>query len=330
MEQLNDTVSALVNDPRMRPLLEKMLAHEDRVLKGGGWHVEGQYDGRPFGWEWYEVQIMPAYLNQLVASGAVSVVGKSNKHTDYRLTDPELVRKGLAGEIGGEAVTTGNGALDAAMVGLFQPVIGYEDVKTVFLAAIESPLPVHILLEGPPACAKTLFLMETGRLPGARYAVGGSSSKAGLTDLLFAYKPRYLLVDELETIDNPGDYSVLLTLMESGLVVETKYHRTHSIRLDTRVFAACNDSSKLAPALLSRFKPTPIRLREYTPDEFRAIVAKILTLREGFSEDFAKAAATATLQLGSRDVRYAVNLARLARGDEAKLVAIADILRKRR
>jgi Holliday junction DNA helicase RuvB len=274
---------------------------------------------------------MPVYLSQLVQAGVLSVVGKSNKHTEYRLTDPDLVRQALAGEIPEDE------ALPRAVpdwmrddgVSIFDPIEGYEDVKALFVQSVLSPRPTHVLLEGPPASAKTLFLMCLGDLPGAMYAVGGSSTKAGLADLLFAKRPSYLLVDELETIDDVGDYSVLLTLMESGLVTETKYRRRNAIRLDTRVYAACNASAKLPPALLSRFKPTPIRLREYTPDEFRTVTVAVLVKREGVDPALAAKVADATLRLGSRDVRFAVNLARLA-PHETSLETVLETLRRRR
>jgi Holliday junction DNA helicase RuvB len=38
---------------------------------------------------------------------------------------------------------------------LFDSVIGYDDVKRLFSMSIESDKPVHILLVGPPASAKT-------------------------------------------------------------------------------------------------------------------------------------------------------------------------------
>src|SRR5690349_10298760 len=41
---------------------------------------------------------------------------------------------------------------------IFEDVIGYDDIKRVFRMALESNEPIHILLIGPPASAKTLFL----------------------------------------------------------------------------------------------------------------------------------------------------------------------------
>ena len=223
------------------------------------------------------------------------------------------------------------GAYAEILTTLFDPIVGYDDVKWLLRKAVMTDEPVHVLLEGPPASAKTLFLMEIARLPGAEFALGGTSTKAGLTDLLMVYKPRYLLVDEIETIDNQRDYASLLHLMENQEVIETKYHRRERMPLKTWVFAAGNDASRLPPALLSRFggKAGVVHFKEYTSAEFLGIAANVLVKREGAPRDFAKRVATATLDLGSRDVRLSVRIGRLATTEE-DLAKVVDVLRRRR
>ena len=41
----------------------------------------------------------------------------------------------------------------------FQNIIGYDDIKKIFKMSLNSDKPVHILLVGPPASAKTLFML---------------------------------------------------------------------------------------------------------------------------------------------------------------------------
>ena len=79
---------------------------------------------------------------------------------------------------------------------IFSVIIGYDDLKEMFLRSLTSSKPTHILLWGPPASAKTLFLQELNRLPRSRYALGGSSTKAGIARYLIDYKPLFLLIDE--------------------------------------------------------------------------------------------------------------------------------------
>ncbi len=317
MDPFLQDILELAHSETYGPILAKLLAYEDDIVAKGGWHADGTIDGRPWGWEWYEVKVTPGHLMHLAHMGVVSVMMKSNRHTTYRLTDPEAVRKALRGEIA-QRPTPDEPGTAALPEDFFAPIIGYDDVKDLFRMALTADKPVHVLLEGPPASAKTLFLMEVGRLPRAVVALGGTSTKAGLTDLLLTYRPRYLLLDEIETIDSARDYAALLHLMENQEVVETKYRRLARMPLTAWVFAAGNDVSKLPPALLSRFGGPKgvIRFRGYTSAEFVDVASAVLRTREGAPEDFAEKVATATLDLGSKDVRLAVRLVRMCRNKE--------------
>ena len=61
-----------------------------------------------------------------------------------------------------------------------------------------SDKPVHVLLVGPPASAKTLFMLECMKLQRSYFTLGSHSTKSGMIDYLFANRPRYLIVDEIE------------------------------------------------------------------------------------------------------------------------------------
>jgi hypothetical protein len=43
---------------------------------------------------------------------------------------------------------------------VFSRIEGLDDIKEMMLRALESLERVHILLTGPPACAKSLFMLE--------------------------------------------------------------------------------------------------------------------------------------------------------------------------
>jgi len=62
---------------------------------------------------------------------------------------------------------------------LFDDVIGFDDVK-VFRMSIDADKPVHILLVGPPASAKSLFMSSLTSLERCYYAAGSSSTKSGI------------------------------------------------------------------------------------------------------------------------------------------------------
>jgi Holliday junction DNA helicase RuvB len=78
---------------------------------------------------------------------------------------------------------------------LFDDIIGHGDVKMLFRMALNSHEQVSILLSGPPASAKTMFLESLGKLKSSYFVDGTSTTKSGLIDCLFLNNPKYLLID---------------------------------------------------------------------------------------------------------------------------------------
>ena len=132
---------------------------------------------------------------------------------------------------------------------LFDDIVGFEDVKSLFEMAIKDERPVHLLLCGPPSSGKSLFMSSLTKLERSYYAVGSSSTKSGIFDYLFEHRPRYFIVDELEKM-NKKDQTSLLNLMESGILSELKHNQQRSTQLKTWVFASCNSTDRLLPPCL--------------------------------------------------------------------------------
>jgi DNA replicative helicase MCM subunit Mcm2 (Cdc46/Mcm family) len=109
-------------------------------------------------------------------------------------------------------------------------------VKDLFEMAMHAERPVHLLLCGPPASAKSLFIRSLTKLERSYYAVGSSSTKSGIFDYLSEYRPRYFIVDELEKM-NRKDQTSLLNLMESGILSDLKHNQKRLTQLKTSVFA---------------------------------------------------------------------------------------------
>lgn len=63
---------------------------------------------------------------------------------------------------------------------LFDSAVGFDDIKEIFQLSINADKPVHILLVGPPASAKSLFISCLAKLERSYYAVGSSSTKSGI------------------------------------------------------------------------------------------------------------------------------------------------------
>jgi len=198
---------------------------------------------------------------------------------------------------------------------MFEEIVGYEKVKEILIKSLKSTKPVNILLVGPVATGKTLFLLEiVSKVNGVRYTVGSSTTKAGLEDYLIRYKPSILVIDELDKM-NIEDMNVLLSVMETGIVSRLKYGKTEKVRLNLRVYAAANSTKNIPKELLSRFEV--ISLPEYSEDEFKEVVVQILTKQEGKDEELAKHIAKVVWNdLASKDVREAIRLARLCENKE--------------
>jgi len=312
-------------NPEYAELLERIAEFEEPRLPE--LYPRGTY----LGFEWHEVQARPAALNRLVVEGILKVTLKTHSATHYTLADPEETKKALEmleeGAVG-EAESAEPGPLEVPE-DLFGIIVGYDDVKELILRSLRSERPVHFLLVGPPASAKTLFLLELSKVPGAAYALGSSSTKAGLAELLLEQRPRILLVDELDKVANMKDYAALLSLMETGIVSETKYKRRREARLGTRVFASANRTDGLPPELLSRF--AVLRFREYDEAAFREVAERVLVGREGADPELARYLAERCLrELGTRDPREAVRLARLCRTKEDVDRVVGILLRYRR
>ena len=111
--------------------------------------------------------------------------------------------------------------------------------------SIKTEEPVHILLIGPPASAKTMFIRSMmTKLNSSYFTDGGNSTKAGMLEYIFKNKPKYLLIDGIDKMSTK-DQTFLLNLMETGMVSETKHGKIRSEVLKTWVIASSNNISNI-------------------------------------------------------------------------------------
>jgi len=196
---------------------------------------------------------------------------------------------------------------------LFNNIVGYNDVKKLFRMSLSSEKPVHVLLVGPPASAKTLFMLECIKLERSFFTLGSHSTKSGMIDYLFKDRPRYLIVDEIEHMPMK-DQTALLSLMETGIIAETKYQKTRNTQMKTWVFATSNGTERMLTPLLSRF--IVLHFKQYRYENFREIAVHILA-QEGISSEIASACADAVwLKMKSKDIRDCIKIGRLAKMKE--------------
>lgn len=192
----------------------------------------------------------------------------------------------------------------------FENIIGHDDIKFIFNKALQSEKPIHILLIGNPGSAKTMFLTEIMNiLKQSYFTVGSNTSRAGLTNQLFERRPKFLLIDELDKMNN-SDQTSLLHLMERGIISETKINKTRQMELHSWVFATANNCGKIIEPLISRF--VVLEIREYTFEEFTEIAVSRLR-EEHISKPIAITIAEKVWrELGSKDFRDVIKIARLA------------------
>jgi len=259
------------------------------------------------GWSWRHVRIWPATLCRLFKDGYLENVFRSNSYTGYRLSEKgrELVLASRETESPNQPEPKLN-LPDT----LFADIIGHEEVKELLTATLLAEKPVHVLLTGPPALAKTLFLWDIEQTFGEKaiWLVGSATSKAGLWDLVAEREPRILLIDEIDKM-NAVDMAALLTMMEGGRLVRAKRGRELDIHNPLKVIAASNRMEKLSPELRSRFAVR--KLNPYSRSEFLAVVKGVLVRKESLSSELAEEIAR-KLDGRSQDVRDAIRIARLA------------------
>lgn len=298
-----------IKNPEMRDYLQKIVDFEEKTLK--------EYETNPIFkglnqtpyWEWSSIP-MPWYkVKDLLLAEVVEKFGKKY----YILKDRDSVKKALEEyQVYEEIGETSPEKIEEIPIDIFSVIEGYDDVKKLFSMSVETKEPTHILMIGPPASCKTVFLLEVGRLKDAFYFLGGSTTKVGMIDQLFTLKPQYVLLDEADKM-NKEDFTALLSLMETGIVKEVKHNKTREMVLSSKVYAACNVEN-LPPELLSRFQ-FKLHFKPYTKEEFIRVAKNVLVKRENKDEDLSNYIALAVSNL-TRDVRDCIGIARISKTKE--------------
>src|SRR5215207_623604 len=198
---------------------------------------------------------------------------------------------------------------------IFNNIYGRDDIKQIILMALKAQQPVHVLLTGEPGCGKTQFLENVKGYyeDKAYFTIGAHSTKAGMLDYLFDRRPRLLLIDEIEHMP-AKDQAVLLSLMQSQVISETKYRKTRQTQLKCSVFTTSNSTKKMLDPLLSRF--VVIKVGKYSCEEFKEVAMKVLMERESMEdENLARAIVNKVWQKSSdnANIRNVIKIARLTK-----------------
>lgn len=280
-------------------------------------------------WENTDVSVHPNRLYQLELNGFLDRVFDSNSKTLYTVTDIESIES-IVEEIDAKYDDDTRVVMhefpteeELSDMGVFDDVVGYEEVKFLMRRAMSSDNIVNIVLFGPPGSAKTVFLMSIDKLPGSIYISGSPTSGAGFYDEMFEKEPRYMAIDEIDNMDKEHQ-KALSDYTSEGILVETKgNNKKRRMRTNTHTFAAANRPEDILPEIEDRF--IDIHFDPYTRDEFIEVCEHILPKNEGKSKEESKMIGEAVWELEGRgDVRKAIQTARLSDGDPERILGVLD------
>jgi replication-associated recombination protein RarA len=99
-----------------------------------------------------------------------------------------------------------------------------------------------VLLTGPPASSKTVFILELLDYSKVKaYFVDGTTeSGMGIVDYLFDHTDlKFLLIDEIDKLSKK-DQKLLLNVMETGILSDVKAKRTKSARQTHMHLSICH------------------------------------------------------------------------------------------
>jgi holliday junction DNA helicase RuvB len=210
---------------------------------------------------------------------------------------------------------------------IFESISGNDNEKWAFKRALEAAEPVHILLVGPLGIGKTRFLkaIQKEYEDKSYFALSNAATSAGIINQCFVTTPRYLLLDEIEHLSQSAQASIL-SLLQDGVLTETKVSKTRSIEFKCSVFATCNSIKKLKEPLVSRFMV--IEMGEYNQEEFVRVSIEQLKKR-GVDENFAWFIASEVWKLpeSQRNIRECVRLSNLCT-DEADVLKMLKVIKR--
>jgi Holliday junction DNA helicase RuvB len=155
----------------------------------------------------------------------------------------------------------------------FEHIQGYDDIKDIVKRALDAEDNYNLLFIGPPASAKTLFLIGIIEYKKGEY-FDGSNTTNRILDILDEKRPKIICIDELDKMPRQFQEK-LLNFMESGHIKVDQMRKKYDFKIKgAKVFAACNEISRLSRPLQSRFRR--LHLTSYTEQQFLEVSVKVL------------------------------------------------------
>ena len=135
----------------------------------------------------------------------------------------------------------------------FKNIEGYDDLKDIVRRALDAEDNYNLLFIGPPASAKTLFLLGILESKKGVY-FDGSNTTNRILDVLEQERPKIICIDKLDKMSRQFQ-NQLLNFMDTGRVKVDQQHKQYDFQIKgAKVFASANDIKKLGKPLQSRFR----------------------------------------------------------------------------
>jgi MoxR-like ATPase len=155
----------------------------------------------------------------------------------------------------------------------FENIHGYDDLKDMVGRALEAEDNYNLLFIGPPASAKTLFLLGILESKKGVY-FDGSNTTNRILDVLEQERPKIICIDEVDKMSRQFQ-NQLLNFLESGRIKVDQQRKQYDFEIKgAKVFATCNEINKLSKPLASRFRK--LFLPRYTEQQFIDVSIKVL------------------------------------------------------
>src|SRR5215831_5916750 len=149
----------------------------------------------------------------------------------------------------------------------FENIHGYDDIKDIVKRVLDAEDNYNLLFIGLPASAKTLFLLGIIEYKKGVYFDGSNTTNR--IDGLEEKRPKIICIDELDKMPKQFQEK-LLNFMESGHIKVDQMRKRYDFKIKgAKVFAACNEITRLSRPLQSRFRR--LHLPPYTEEQFEGI-----------------------------------------------------------
>jgi Holliday junction DNA helicase RuvB len=188
----------------------------------------------------------------------------------------------------------------------FANIEGYDDIKNIITRVLDTEDNYNLLLIGPPASSKTLFLQGILDIRKDGVYFDATNTTNRILDVL-EERPKIICIDELDKMSKQFQ-NQLLNFLESGHVkVDQQRRRYDFVIKGAKVFASANEINRISKPLQSRFRK--LFLSRYTEEQFLDVSEKVLPK---FSTSIARYIGANVFNQGG-DIRDVISVGKLVK-----------------